>query len=490
MVAAARRRAGPALLVSVLTVRLGADTAERAGALGHHEEAPMSTTADPQLPLCFVLMPFGRKSDPAGNTIDFDHIYHAAIAPAVRDAGMEPLRADEEREGGLIHKAMFERLLLCDYAIADLTMANANVFYELGVRHAVRPHTTLMIYSPSAQRLPFDVAPLRALPYDMAATGRALDPDALREGITKRLKDARDPSTDSPLITLLEGYEAPDIKRLKTDVFRDQVRYSEGVKADLRRARGQGVDAVRAVEENLGPVADREAGVAVDLMLSYRDVSSAEDTIRLINGMPKELAGTVLVQEQLGFALNRAGHDDDAVETLERVIKRAGPSSETYGLLGRVHKDRWRRALDAGQDSQAAGFLERAIETYRAGFEHDWRDAYPGINLVTLLRIRNSEDPQLAAVLPVVAYACQRRVDNTPDYFDHATAVELAYLRADRPAATYAAQAAITAEDAEGWKMQTTADNLRLHLRFATTGQDQQLLEDLIAILMPEGDQG
>jgi hypothetical protein len=59
--------------------------------------------------------------------------------PSVVIAGLQPLRADEEVTGGIIHKPMFERLILCEYAVADLTTANANVFYELGVRHAVRP---------------------------------------------------------------------------------------------------------------------------------------------------------------------------------------------------------------------------------------------------------------------------------------------------------------------------------------------------------------
>src|SRR5215211_2864651 len=91
-----------------------------------------------QRPLCFVLMPFGRKPSAGGGTIDFDAVYKDLIAPAIAEAGLEPLRADEEMTGGVIHKPMFERLILCEFAVADLTTANANVFYELGVRHAVR----------------------------------------------------------------------------------------------------------------------------------------------------------------------------------------------------------------------------------------------------------------------------------------------------------------------------------------------------------------
>src|SRR5438309_11289758 len=129
----------------------------------------------PPSPLCFVLMPFGTKATQGGGSIDFDKIYRDAIAPAIRDADLVPIRADEERTGGIIHKPMFERLLLCEYAIADLTTANANVFYELGVRHAVRPWSTALLFAQASGQLPFDVAPLRAIPYSLDAEGKPAD---------------------------------------------------------------------------------------------------------------------------------------------------------------------------------------------------------------------------------------------------------------------------------------------------------------------------
>ena len=92
--------------------------------------------SDADKPLCFVLMPFGRKKDPTGRPdIDFNRVYDEGVRPAIEDAGLMPVRADREKTGGIIHKPMFERLMLCEYAVADLTTANANVFYELGVRH-------------------------------------------------------------------------------------------------------------------------------------------------------------------------------------------------------------------------------------------------------------------------------------------------------------------------------------------------------------------
>ena len=118
-------------------------------------------------PYCFILMPFGKKLNSSGRVVDFNHVYDSIIKPAVNDADLDPIRADEESMGGIIHKPMFERLMMCSYAVADLTTANANVFYELGIRHGVRPHSTVLIAG-SGMRLPFDVAPLRAIFYELS----------------------------------------------------------------------------------------------------------------------------------------------------------------------------------------------------------------------------------------------------------------------------------------------------------------------------------
>ena len=212
-------------------------------------------------PLCFIVMPFGLKKDPGGGPdIDFDRIYNQAIHPGVEAAAMEPVRADEERVGGIIHKPMFERLLLCDYAVVDLTTGNPNVFYELGVRHAVRPATTLALFA-RQQQIPFDLAYTRALSYDLGPQHRFGDEEAgqLRTTITARLRDLREPAVDepgvdSPLFQLLQGYQAPDIARLKTDVFREQVTYARDLKRRLAIARdARDTAQIRAIEASLGP---------------------------------------------------------------------------------------------------------------------------------------------------------------------------------------------------------------------------------------------
>ncbi len=433
--------------------------------------------ADRPAPLCFVLMPFGVKPDGRGGSVDFDAVFEQLLSPAAREAGLEPLRADQELVGGLIHKPMFERLVLADYAIADLTTANPNVFYELGVRHAVRPYSTVLVGADPAG-IPFDLAPTRVLAYALDAQGRPEDPDRDRGALLEALRAAREAATDSPVFQLIDELPPPRIDRLKTDVFREEAVYSAQAKQRLSAARAQGADAVRAIEHDLGQLEDVEAGVLVDLLLSYRATSAWEDMCRLVEAMPAPVRRTGLVSEQYGFALNRAGRGEEAERVLEQVLEEHGPSSETLGLLGRVYKDRWETERDS--PLSAAGHLERAIDAYRRGFEADWRDAYPGVNAVTLMEVREPGGEAQQELLPVVRYANARRiVTGAADYWDHATRLELAVLARDADGAESAAAAALAAVR-ERWEPRTTARNLALIRKArATAGESLPWVEEI-----------
>ena len=434
-------------------------------------------------PLCFILMPFGKKPDATGRMVDFDAVYEELIAPAVREAEMEPLRADEEKTGGIIHKPMFERLILCEYAVADLTAANANVFYELGVRHATRPHATVLLYAEESGQLPFDVAQLRALPYTLSADGHLANVERDCALLAGRLREARAPVHDSPLFQLLENY--PAIDHTKTDVFREQVEYSKAMKEILFRARTTGIDAIRKVEERIDDLSNCETGVVVDLFLSYRALKGWEEMIDLVPKMPQVVANTVMVQEQLGFALNRAGRGEEAERVLLELIARRGTASETCGILGRVYKDRWEAAENEGKKAIAQGLLEKAIGAYCQGFEADWRDAYPGINAVTLMELREPPDPRRLEMLPVVSYSVKRRLaTTTPDYWDYATLLELAVLGSDL---THAQEwlGKTLASVREAWEPETTARNLSLiHNARYTRGEDVDWLKKILVELM------
>jgi tetratricopeptide (TPR) repeat protein len=459
------------------------------------EAAPPPAPAPPP-PLCFVLMPFGRKPDPTGRVIDFDSVYRRIIVPAVEKAGLEPVRADEEKIGGTIHKPMFERLLICPYAVADITGANPNVFYELGVRHAIKPRSTVIIFAEKTV-LPFDVALSRGIAYPIDGSGEAADVEAPIKAISEFLQFARsDPHDDSPVYQLVDGLPRWEVEHSKTDLFRKVVDYSKQYKERIAAAVRQGADSVIAIanEPALANLSEVEAGIVVDLFLSLRDVEAYPAMIALYRRMPEVLKRTKLLREQLGFALNRAGEFEAAEKVLKAVIEEFRPSSETNGLLGRIYKDRWEIAKDEHRP-EARSLLRRAIETYRQGFEADWRDAYPGVNAVTLMEMQDKPDPEQAKLLPLVRYAAARKAAaNQADYWDHATLLELAVLARDEADAENQLSEALAVARAS-WEVKSTARNLRLirDVRSARgehagwiDGLEEQLLQAIRRLSSPD----
>jgi tetratricopeptide (TPR) repeat protein len=176
--------------------------------------------------------------------------------------------------------------------------------------------------------------------------------------------------------------------------------------------------------------------------------------------MPLPLQRAKMMREQLGFALNREGRFAEAEKVLKEVIAEFGPSSETNALLGRIYKDRWDIAQK--QDlPEARALLKSAIDAYLAGFEADWRDAYPGINAVTLMEMLPKPDPRQAVILPVVRYSASRKAAKAADYWDHATLLELAVLARDSGDAQERLGDALAVARA-GWELETTARNLSL----------------------------
>jgi hypothetical protein len=459
-------------------------------------------------PLCFVLMPFGTKPDPTGRpSIDFNRIYEKGIRPAVEAAGMVPIRADAEKTGGIIHKPMFERLLLCEYAVADLTTANANVFYELGVRHTARQRTTQPIYA-RHQPIPFDVTYLRALGYDLGANNEFGDTEAnaLVAALAERLKGLREIAAgpaepDSPLFQLLGEWKPGDIGHLKTDMFHDQVMKNEEWRARMDRARAMnetdGVREIQRIEAELGSLDIHEVGIVVDLMLAYRAQQGWTQMIDLYEKMPQLLRNQVMVREQLGFALNRRAGDDKrpeadryadrerALKILNGVEEQQGPNPETCGLIGRIYKDLWDSTRHS-DESTARGHFKQALDAYTRGFEADMRDAFPGINAATLLDVLGNDEAKAKRdkLVPVVRFAVEQRLRaKEPDYWDNVTLLELAVLGNDRNLASECLDSALALVK-ERWMPETTSRNLCLIREYrAARKEDVASLDEIIAVL-------
>lgn len=441
-------------------------------------------------PLCFVVMPFGIKKDADGNEVNFDVVYSDFIKPAIVEADMEPIRADEETVNGIIHKPMYERLILCDYAVADLSTANANVFYELEIRHAVKPFTTITIFSASS-KLPFDVDFLRSLPYGYDPKQHLTNLEDDKSALTAQLVRAKkEKTTDSPIFQLVDGISFQNsVAHEKTDIFRDVVKYNEEIKRQLAHAREVGDSKeirIQLVDEIVKPMVleNQEAGVLIDVMLSYRALGTYDKMIAFIESMPSHVQQTVMVQEQLGFALNRAKRKVEAIEVLEKVIAENGPSSETYGILGRVHKDLFEKALEKGGEYKAEGHLDNALDCYLKGFEADWRDAYPGVNALTLLELKGERE-QLQKLAPVVEFAVNRKMaTKKPDYWDFATLLEIAVIEQDSAKAKSQLKKALASPIEGNWMFDTTIKNLNfIKIYREKRGEDTQLVEEVIGVL-------
>lgn len=116
---------------------------------------------------CFVIMPFGKKKDIDGYEVDFDYVYHELIYKAVKELGVDCERCDEIIDTGAIHKKMFRGIFDADMSVVDITSLNPNVFYELGVRHALHKYGTLVIRRSSNLPIPFNINGLNILGYDI-----------------------------------------------------------------------------------------------------------------------------------------------------------------------------------------------------------------------------------------------------------------------------------------------------------------------------------
>src|SRR5678815_286737 len=114
----------------------------------------------------FIVRPFGKKKDAKGQELDFDEVSQVLLDPALEDVGAEGRETLDIFESGNIRIDMFRRLLTADLVIADLSVSNANVFYELGIRHALRSHGTLMLRcDEDPDPFPFDLQTDRYFTY-------------------------------------------------------------------------------------------------------------------------------------------------------------------------------------------------------------------------------------------------------------------------------------------------------------------------------------
>jgi hypothetical protein len=399
----------------------------------------------------FVVMPFGRKKAPDGTEIDFDQVYGQLLKPAVEAAGLRPHRADAERRGGSIHADMFQELLLAEFVVADLTLDNPNVWYEIGVRHALRASGAVLTYA-LRDRLPFDLAGQRMQRYTL--TGGQLDltkleeeRDALAETVKATLGAWRGRKA-SPVYAQLPNLREPDWKTLKVGDVNEFWQALEAWQGRVRVAQGKQRpgDILVLAEETPNRVLEFEAlRTAAKALLDLRRPRYALSVIEQARALDPD---DVKCRQLEGIALGRLKRFEEAREKLRRLAEELR-DGETLGLLARTWKDEWTRLwkvhpnceadpLTAARDTAAT--LARATEAYVEAFRANPADYYPGINALMLGRLwehttgrRSRLD--LALIAAGVRWAADCARARQESYWALVTRAELAIIEEERDAA-------------------------------------------------------
>ncbi len=267
--------------------------------------------------VCFVIMGFGKKTDfESGRTLDLDATYHEIIKPASEANELRCIRADEVMHSGIIDTPMYEMLLRADIVIADISTGNINAVYELGVRHALRPHCTVIMKEASG-RLQFDLDHVSTFKYDHLGEdiGSREARRASRELGEIIKKVLANPAIDSPVYTYLPLLQQP---RLNEAEYRELLDEAEAEGERLGTLLSTGETAIRS--------GDFPAAVA-----AFR----AAESMR-----PDE--PYILQRLSLVVYKSKLPSEAEALMAARGLIERLSPESsndpETLGLNGAIRK--------------------------------------------------------------------------------------------------------------------------------------------------------
>jgi hypothetical protein len=339
---------------------------------------------------CFVVMGFGKKTDfETGRVLDLNQSYQNLIKPAVEAAGLRCVRADEITHSGLIDVPMYELLLKADVVVADISTSNRNAIYELGVRHALRPYTTVIIAEEEMMKSPFfdlnhivirkykhlgeDIGVSEARRFSTELT------NAIREIMVREPKLRR----DSPVYQFIERLTPPSI--------------AEEVKATIAAQRS-------AIAAQTLPPAHSELMARVEAAQRNNDWPKAKILLEEIREMRKENQASEdpgltksedpYILQRLALATYKSAQPtpEKALEAARDLLNLLGPAvsndTETLGLWSSVHKQLWGLTSDGRH-------LDEAIRGAERGY-YLRNDYYNGINYAFLLNVRAANTTNLA----------------------------------------------------------------------------------------------
>src|SRR5215208_176678 len=346
----------------------------------------------------FIIRPFGTK-----NGIDFDRVEHELIEPALEGHDLVGRTTGDSLKQGNIRTEMFRRLLTADVVVVDISISNANVFYELGIRHALRNKRTFMIRGSGAalpgNEVPFDLRTDRYLSYEVEDPAAALG--ILKEGLRQTLLSDE---KDSPVFQLLPELKEQDKARflaLPTD-FQDEVERAMNQKED-RYQRGD----LKLLQTEVRSFPWETEGLRAVGRAQFRKKAYeyARDTWEGVrDNDPNDKEANI----RLGTIYQRLDKLVESDLALKRVLGDMSTTekerAEGHSLIASNSKGKWRSEwidLPAGQRQPTAlrsPFLEQSYNEYKKGFIEDLDHFYSGINALGMLTIM----VELATALPDV----------------------------------------------------------------------------------------
>jgi tetratricopeptide (TPR) repeat protein len=307
---------------------------------------------------CFVISGFGPKTDyETGRVIDLDKTFEHLIKPVFDDLNINCFRAKEIRHSGTIDVPMYEWIFKADIVVADISTLNSNAIYELGVRHALRPNTTIVI-SEDQTKYPFDlnhtvISKYEHLGKDIGVTEAARFKKELKLLVETVLKSKK---KDSPVYTYLPKLQPPSFTdkelELITEKPKNQVSLSELIS-----------DAENAKNKN-------DFGTAI---LLYRACLSFEPQ-------------NIFLRQRLALATYKYAKPNSkkALLEAENILMELNPEDttdiETLGLSGAINKR-------LHEETGLIKYLEKSIRFYSKGY-HIAQDHYNGINYAFLLTLK------------------------------------------------------------------------------------------------------
>lgn len=435
--------------------------------------------------ICFMVMPFGVKDTgapaPAPAQIDFNALWSKALKPALEEMGYRAVRADQE-VGSMIIKDMLQRLYFADLVVADISIPNANAYYEVGIRHAAKTDGCVLIGADWARPV-FDLGQIRRLGYPLPK-GEVDDADAA--AIKAALQPIRDMAVGrTPMFECIDGYPNVPPDAEKAHSLAEQLEDFEMLSATLQSVfdlpaaeRKAKVDEFLAANR---PEDVQLALVAVELVKFVRDAGGDWNrTIAVIDALPETLRKQSWMQEQRALAQSKQGDHVEAIAAIKALIQLSGDSSERQGLLGGRYKKLYNASAGAGKPDRQ--LLASAIKHYERGTLLDVRDYFPSCNLPGLYRERNNKGDEAKAIAmsAVARTACESAMlRGSADEWLRPTLLGLAFAERNVDAAEEVA-AKVEEEHAVGWKLETTLADLRRHV---VQTKDVETREALAAIV-------